>query len=80
MRKTMAAALLASAALTGCDGNDNSSVTVGPMISSALEFARSLIGSQTCETTTPTEINGREVTSDETAITDLSAVSVGCAG
>lgn len=86
MRKTLALALLASAVVAGCDNNPDApfpppgGTTPPTALQSALEFARSLIATQTCETSSPTEINGRELRDDETAITDLGAVNVACSG
>lgn len=84
MRKIMAATLLATAALAGCD--NNADVPFPPpggeapptALMSVLEFARSLIGTRTCDTTAPAEVNGREMSDNETQVTDLTSVNVGC--
>lgn len=87
MRKTyLAAALLATTALVGCDNNPDVPFPPGTSppppttMMSVLEFARALIGSSSCETSTPAEINGRTLDDNETALTDLGAVSAGCSG
>lgn len=84
MRIHLMAAALAATALAGCDNNPDFQATTppppAPTISTVLELARSLIGTRSCETSTPAEINGRELTNSETPITDLGTVSVGCSG
>lgn len=85
MRKIMAATLLATAALAGCDNNADtpfpppgSEVPPPTALMSVLEFARSLIGTRTCDTTTPAAVNGQELSDNETLLTDLGSVNLGC--
>jgi len=63
--------------LAGC-GDDGSPQGAMPTVNSVLEFAKSLIGTQTCETSQPVSLNGRELLDSETAAGDLNGVSVGC--
>ena len=84
MRYPTAAILLATAALAGCDNNPDAvfpapgGETPPAALMSVLEFARSLIGTRSCDTTAPAEVNGREFADSETALTDPGAVNLGC--